>query len=545
MAQRLSIQGRRLTPKAETSLFRLGLDAGIFIPSSCGGQGKCRECLLELVQGAEDLSAAAPEEEGLAEGFRLACRTTVTGNDADQIVCHTLTRGRLRIVSDSQELDTEMTELDPAVRRLGDAAVRGAAVLAEAPRQILGLAIDLGTTSIAMRLCDLESGRSLAQQSFENPQRFGGSDVMARIAFDGRHRGRLLQRTLIAYLGRAIDALPGDPREIFEVVVAGNTTMRDLFFGLDVQPIGQDPYRSITETGMLAGERTTTAVESTAPRLGLPVHPDALVIGMPLIASHLGADAAAALLATGVGHGSPVRVLMDIGTNTELILGNEGRLIAASCPAGPAFEGGGIRHGMPGVDGAIERVELLSDGSLQLGVIGDMPPQGICGSGLVAVLSELLRVERMNELGRFEEEEDEDGVRLDSAGEISFHESDVNELAQAKGANAAGIRVLLETYGIGASEIERFYLAGGFGRHLDARAARRIGLVPDLDEETLVQVGNASLEGARRYLLSCPARIELEERVKRIEHVRLELHVGFFDAFVEGCQFRPFGKPRA
>jgi len=147
----------------------------------------------------------------------------------------------------------------------------------------------------------------------------------------------------------------------------------------------------------------------------------------------------------------------------------------------------------------------------------------------------------MNELGRFEEEDDEAGVAL--VGELRFHESDVNELAQAKGANAAGVSVLLETYGIASAAIERFFLAGGFGRHLDPQAARAIGLVPELDEERIVQVGNAALEGARRYLLSVPARAEIEERVARIEHVRLELHPGFFDAFVEGCQFRPFGGP--
>jgi uncharacterized 2Fe-2S/4Fe-4S cluster protein (DUF4445 family) len=184
---------------------------------------------------------------------------------------------------------------------------------------------------------------------------------------------------------------------------------------------------------------------------------------------------------------------------------------------------------------------LTSEGRFTLGVIGDVAPLGICGSGMVELLSELLAHGRMNELGRFEEEEDEDGVLLDKAAGILFHEADVNELAQAKGANAAGVVVLLATYGIGVPAIERFYLAGGFGRHLDPSAARRIGLVPDVADEKLIRVGNAALEGAQHALLSVAARADLERRVRRIEHVRLETHPGFFDAFVDGCQFRPFG----
>ncbi len=214
----------------------------------------------------------------------------------------------------------------------------------------------MGTTTVALRLHDLETGRLVATQSFENPQRFGGSDIMARIRFDGEQKGKLLQRTLLGYLSRAITALPVDPATIYELVVAGNPTMRDLLFGLDVQSIGVMPYRSTTEAALDDGRATTTSLSVTASRLRLPVHPEARVYGLPLVGSHVGADAAACLLATGLAEGEEICALVDIGTNTEAFLGNRHRLLAASCPAGPAFEGGGVTFGMPALDGAIERV---------------------------------------------------------------------------------------------------------------------------------------------------------------------------------------------
>jgi uncharacterized 2Fe-2S/4Fe-4S cluster protein (DUF4445 family) len=230
---------------------------------------------------------------------------------------------------------------------------------------------------------------------------------------------------------------------------------------------------------------------------------------------------------------------MDIGTNTELIVGNRDRILAASCPAGPAFEGGAIACGMPGLEGAIETVVLEDDGTPRLGVIGGGEPQGICGSGLVDVMSELLRTGRMNELGRFEFGEDR--MVLDAENDIYFCESDVNELAQAKGANVAGLHVVFSNYGLRFEDIDVFYLAGGFGRRLNVAASRRIGLIPDLPDEKIVQVGNAAIEGASAALLSRKKRQELEDLVRRVEHCRLETHPQFFDFFVDGCQFKEVG----
>jgi uncharacterized 2Fe-2S/4Fe-4S cluster protein (DUF4445 family) len=313
--------------------------------------------------------------------------------------------------------------------------------------------------------------------------------------------------------------------------------MRDLFFRQSVYTIGQNPYRSITEIELAAGTRTTTALRTTGRRSLLPVHPNARVYGLPIISGHVGADAAACMLAADLAHEDRLVAIMDIGTNTELLLGNRHRILAASCPAGPAFEGGAIACGMPGLEGAIEDVALAGDGTFRLGVIGDVTPEGICGSGLVDLLSELVRTGRMNAMGRFEDGLER--VTLDAERGIHVFEQDVNELAQAKGANVAGLQVVFSEYGIQFDDIAVFYLAGGFGRHLKKAASKRIGLIPNIADEKIVQVGNAALEGATIALVSRSRRRELEALVTRVEHCRLETHPGFFDFFVDGCQFRP------
>src|SRR5262249_23236967 len=205
--------------------------------------------------------------------FRLACRTQVVS--PGEVRCHTLRRGTLRIETESEELDDRPLRLDPAVTRDGRFVLLDGQPLAEAEGPLHGLAVDVGTTTVALRLYDLESGRLRATQSFENPQRFGGSDIMARIHYDGTHKGKLLQRTLLGYLSRAILALPVEPSTIYEMVVAGNPTMRDLLFGLDVQPIGVLPYRSTTEAAVREGRATTTSLDVRARRLRLPIHPEA------------------------------------------------------------------------------------------------------------------------------------------------------------------------------------------------------------------------------------------------------------------------------
>jgi uncharacterized 2Fe-2S/4Fe-4S cluster protein (DUF4445 family) len=522
------------------SLFDCAEQLGVAVPTSCRKQGKCRECVVEVTAGAECLSPRGPEERHLSGNFRLSCRARVV-SDAGLIRCHTMRRGEMRIERHAFELPVSARNwhLEPTVTRDGERILLDGAEIDRRSGPIHGLALDVGTTTIVLRLLNLETGEVVADASFENPQRFGGSDIMARIHYDTEDGTRTLQRTLAGYLSHAIEELPVDPLSIYEVVIAGNSTMRDLFFRLSVYSIGQSPYQSVTEHELAEGKRATTSLSDSAKRLGLPVHPRARVYGLPIISGHVGADAAACMLAIDLAHEERLVALMDIGTNTELILGNRHKVFAASCPAGPAFEGGQIAFGMPGLPGAIEKVTIRDDGTIGTTVIGDGPAEGLCGSGLVDLLGELLRTGRMNALGRFEDGAHEFVVEPRAEPPITFSEPDINALAQAKGANVAGLQVVTAMYGIRYADLDVFYLAGGFGRHLNVESSKRIGLIPNIPESRIVQVGNASIEGASIALLSRTKRSELEHLVRHVTHCRLETHPQFFDFFVEGCQFAP------
>jgi uncharacterized 2Fe-2S/4Fe-4S cluster protein (DUF4445 family) len=439
MPVNLIINGQSIEAADGQSLFDYAEAMGIDVPTSCRKQGKCKECMVEVVEGMNLLSAMAEPERHLRGNFRLSCQTCVTAAEG-HVRCHTMRRGHMRIERHAfgLPLANRAVELDPAVTRDGDRILIDGVEVERSTGPIFGIAMDLGTTTVVLRLVDLETGELIADTSFENPQRFGGSEVMSRIAYDTEHPGRLLMRTLAGYLSHAIEKFPVDPKTIYEMVVVGNSTMRDLFFRQSVYSIGQNPYRSITEIEMAEGKRATTSLVQTGLRSLLPIHPRARVYGTPIISGHVGADAAACMLAVDLAHEERLVAVMDIGTNTELIVGNKHRILAASCPAGPAFEGGAIACGMPALDGAIETVEIAGDGTFRLGVIGDVPPQGICGSGLINVLSELLRTGRMNDMGRFDDDVQCVTLCHGEDKDIFLLESDVNELAQAKGANDQG-----------------------------------------------------------------------------------------------------------
>jgi uncharacterized 2Fe-2S/4Fe-4S cluster protein (DUF4445 family) len=544
MAVTLTINGQSIEASRGLSLFDQAEAMGIDVPTSCRKQGKCKECMVEVVEGMDALSAMTEPERHLKGNFRLSCQAFVTASSG-HVRCHTMRRGHMRIEREAFGLPAiggaadSAFRLNPAVTRDGDRILIDGVEIDRSIGPIHGIAMDLGTTTVVLRLIDLESGALIADTSFENPQRFGGSEVMSRIAYDTEHPGRLLLRTLAGYLTHAIEKFPVDPKTIYEMVVVGNSTMRDLFFWQSVYSIGQNPYRSVTEIEMAEGKRTTTSLVQTGQHSLLPIHPKARVYGVPIVSGHVGADAAAAMLAVDLADEERLVAIMDIGTNTELIVGNKHRILAASCPAGPAFEGGAIACGMPALDGAIEEVVIAEDGGFHLRVIGDTKPEGICGSGLVDALSELLRTGRMNDMGRFEDDVQRITLYRGEANEVFLLESDVNELAQAKGANVAGLHVVFSSYGIDFDDLDLFYLAGGFGRHLNVEASKRIGLVPSMDSKKIVQAGNVAIEGATIALLSKSKREELEELVKKVQHCRLETHPSFFDYFVEGCQFKP------
>jgi len=516
---------------AGESILALAAPLGLRIPSSCGGAGSCHECIVEIVSGADALSPPAPEEGFLRPPHRLACQARVIDAEA-RIEVRPLLR-RPQILTESEPVPGPVA---PAVTVEQGTVRLDGAPLGPAGGAVLGLALDLGTTTIVLELVDLQAGRILARSAFVNPQSFGGSDVMHRISYETTEHPGELRRVLMALLNDEIDRLPAAGQDIYEVAAVGNPTMRDLFFGIDVRPLGQRPFQSRTEQALRRGEALTTAIARQAREFGLHIQPRGRVWGGPLVGSHLGADIAAGLLVSGLAEAEGHRMLIDIGTNTEIIAGNRDRLVGASCPAGPAFEGAGLGCGMPGVEGAIERL-AIADGRPRYRTIGGGEPEGVCGSGLIDLVAELLRHGVIDPLGRFR-----DGGKaftICSDPPLQITRQDLSDLAQAKAANYAGQQILMKGLGVRPAALERIDLAGGFAHYIDPANAMAIGLIPEVPLERVHKLGNAALAGARHLLLNSPARARLDRLVRRVEHIELEQDPEFFRIFTAGCQFRP------
>ena len=540
------------------------------------------------------LAPLTESENFLRDNYRLACQATVVDIEAD--IEFNILRRQPRILTESIARDD--IELDPLTVREGDNIIfkgdsapfaeRKGARASEAMRagdarvgprvvdryrgRILGIAADIGTTTVAMNLVDLETGDILYTASFENPQRFGGSDVMNRISYDtGTYRGEL-QAVLISSInyeiGEMVRALKIRRRHIVELVAVGNTTMRDILFGIDVEPVGQKPYKSHIETDFTDGKRDTTAINMLAHELGIRINPNANIYSGPLIASHIGSDIAADLLTIAIDQQQEPIILIDIGTNTEIIAGNRHQLHAASCPAGPAFEGGQVTYAMPGYDGAVERVVIpdpeettpsqsvrgreqaqrssqgmpgaAGDGKDAnhplLSTIGNSPPIGICGSGLIDLLAELRRHDIMNELGNFNDGSDE--FTFHHENRLTISRADISALAQAKAANYCGQNIVLETTKTTPDDYTRLYLAGGFANYIDIQNAIDIGFIPNIPPDRITKIGNASLQGATIMLTNATKRATIETLATTITHIELETNPNFFDHFVEGCQFK-------
>jgi uncharacterized 2Fe-2S/4Fe-4S cluster protein (DUF4445 family) len=516
------------------TLFDLADQLKVQVPTSCFRTGHCHECIVEVKKGEDALNQPTEDEAFLRDNYRLACQAKVQNPDQD--IEFAPLRRTPQILTQTRE---KPTAFDPHVTRRGDEVFIGEECADQFRGHLYGLAIDLGTTTVVMELVDLENGETLHVASLENPQRFGGSDVMNRISYDALHPGEL-RKALVNALNHEIQALCQRfdfiRQEIYEIVVAGNSTMRDLFFRLDVQGIGQKPYKSLIEDEYLAGLRPTTALVEKTRRLGLRANPKARVYSLPLIASHVGADTTAALLAIDMASQNETVMLVDVGTNTEVVIGHAGRMVACSCPAGPAFEGGTVSHGMPGYDGAIESIRWNGT-EFDYSTIGGHPAEGLCGSGLIDLLAELRRHELMTPKGVFADKK----RQLEIAPErgITLSRLDASNLAQAKAANFCGQFIALRHFGIDPQQITKLYLAGGFAHYVNIRQAIEIGFLAPVPEERIVKIGNAAIQGAREALLSCTQRARMETLIKDIEHLELETTPDFFEVFVEGCQFKP------
>ena len=541
----ISHNGQTRPLETGRTVFDYADDLAVEVPTSCRRTGQCHECVVEITGGMDSLGARTEAEGFLRGGFRLACQARIERDDRPVSFAPLRRRPRILEPDRSAGRGGPPGALDPMVTRAGNEVRYGGAAVDRYRGGVYGLAVDLGTTTVVLELVDLETGRSEAVAGFENPQGFGGSDVMNRISYEARPgvEGEL-QKAAVTAVNQAIREMTARigqrPSRIYEIVVAANSTMRDILFGLSVQSIGQKPYKSLIEHEYLAGRRPHTALSADSRSLGVRANRRARVYGLPLISGHVGADAAACLEALRLGRGGRTEMLIDMGTNTEVVLHHRGRMYAASCPAGPAFEGGLVTYGMRAYDGAIESIGPAADGSaFEYATIGGAPAAGMCGSGLTDLLAVLRRRNIMTERGVFTADRRLSAIDVVPERGITFSKEDAGNLAQAKAANYCGQLIVMRTAGVEPGDIERLYLAGGFATYLDVRNAVDIGLIAPVPEERVVKAGNAAIDGARALLLDRSRRRRAEEEAKRITHIELETTPDFFDIFVEGCQLKP------
>ena len=599
---------RELAITAGTTILAAAHAAGIDLTATCGGRGRCTSCRVKFVAGAVPPPTIGDEvqlgDEQVREGYRLACQCTpteavtvqlappleeasfqilgagsgVAGRVAiasgvdKQLVKVALPREEHHQTSDVEQLAAAvgMTPADvaPGVLTGLPTALRddatGVTVTTFAGRILavergdttalrFGLAIDIGTTTVVTTLLELTSGEQLASVSSLNPQSVFGGDLMSRIAFaqfNPANLRKLHTRILgllnqhVAEVCRASGVLA---KWIYKVVVVGNTCMHHILLGIDPSHVGLAPYAPVMRHALTLPAR----------ELFLKVTPEARVCLLPIVAGFVGADAVAVALSTHIYEGNTQRIAVDIGTNGEVLLGSASRLMACSAPAGPAFEGGQIRHGMRGAAGAIDRARVEDD--LDIHTIGEADALGICGSGLLDLVAGLLDAGAIDWTGLIQTESrdtlpprlrervvmrgEERQIIVRRAGEsgapreITLTQDDVRQVQLAKGAIASGIAMLQHVAGVPDARVGELMLAGGFGNYLSIASAVRIGLIPDLPHERIRYVGNAASLGAQLALLSEAERTRAAEIAQRIEHVSLAAHPDFEQIFVECMNF--------
>jgi uncharacterized 2Fe-2S/4Fe-4S cluster protein (DUF4445 family) len=566
---------------------------GVDLVNLCGGASTCGRCVVQILDGRVSEPSASEARflsaQELAEGYRLACKTTLLGDCRVRVPPESLTApqrtqlegeetpvtpepmvqtyfvtldapslGDLRanaarlLEALAQQHGIIVSEVDLAAlrdlapgRRSEDwqvrVAVRDGEIVALLPpdARSLGLAVDLGTTKIATYLIDLETGETLASQGLMNPQIAYGEDVIARLAFASRDpvgAGKM-QGLIVDALNQATRAMCQegglDPASVVDAVVVGNTAIHHLFLRLPVQQLARAPYVPAV----------ASALDVKARDLGLQLAPGAYVHLLPNIAGYVGADHVAMLLAIEIAQAGGIVLALDIGTNTEVCLACEGKLTSLSCASGPAFEGAHIKHGMRAANGAIERLRITGD-RIEYQTIGGAPPAGLCGSGILDALAQLYlagvvdRDGRMREHPRVREAAKYREFVLVSADdgandrrEITFTQKDIRELQLAKGAMRTGVEVLMEVNGLTADDIDQVIIAGAFGTYIDVASAVAIGMLPQLPLDRVRQVGNAAGMGAKLVLISRGKRAEAQAIASRVGYIELATYPGFARRF--------------
>jgi len=522
--------GQQVTVPVGTTLLDAAHAAGVRIDAPCGGVGRCGAC---RVVASGELSPLTADEgdvlggAGVAAGKRLACRARALGSVT--VTVRSKRKREPRIVTDSA---ASAVAVEPPAAR----GITGAGAL-------LGAAVDIGTTTVAVALVDLNNGDVLAHAAALNAQAPFGADVMTRVtaAVAGK-AGRLQEIIALQVQGLVLAAagqVGAEGTSLADIVAVGNTAMTSLFLGRDVAPLSEAPYAGVELADL----------DTTAAAIGMTSLADCRVHLLPAVSAFIGSDITAGLVATSVSERARLTLFIDLGTNGEIVLaGANAPTLAASTAAGPALEGAAITCGMRAETGAIERV-ALNDDVLTLGVIGDTAPVGICGSGLLDLTAALLDAGVLDESGAFGPEladglavrlTERDGVRVfvvDEASDIVLSQKDVRQLQLAVGAVRTGIDILLAEAGVHPREIAEVVVAGGFGLHVSAYALARLGLIPAEWADRVSFAGNTALAGARAALVSSAMRKRAREIARGVTAVDLASHPEFQQRFIAALRF--------
>lgn len=590
--------GIRLAFSEPVTILDAARQAGIQLRSDCGGKGSCGKCVIRIIEG--NSNPLTKSEETFRKGGvllpeeRLACEAILDGNakvfipttslstaqvlqtegefqsehvqspihvEALQLTPPSLIAPRsdlenvlaasktLHFENDEKALEIART-LPHQLRKNGwkvyamcneDTIIH---VKPEKPRQVLGLAIDIGSTKIACYLMDLVSGGTLAVKGIPNPQIAYGEDIIARLSYamQGTEQEAQLHTALISAINQAIENITAISSsridEIADMAVVGNTAMHHFFLHLPSKYLATSPFTpALTKEMYLSSEM-----------LGVSGMPGSRVFVPAPIAGFVGSDHLAFLLAAGFGEDETIRLGIDIGTNTEIALQKGKRIVSCSTASGPAFEGAHIRYGMRASPGAIEHVSIKRDGQAKCAVIGEGEAVGICGSGILDAISEMKRVGILNQRGRLDTGHshvaiNEDGVRYypllpasESQREIPLSQKDIDQILLAKGAIRSGIAILMDKLGVQAEEIEEVLIAGAFGSYLNPYHAIQIGMLPVLELSKIKAVGNAAGAGARLMLLSEKMRQKAKALSEKIEHLELNTYPDFELFFANGIR---------
>ena len=518
--------GLRISVDEYTTFLEAIRMVGLHLPSDCGGAGTCGKCSLVLQPAPKPtpVDERHISSDELAQGVRLACQHRVM---SETRVVITQQRGEVQILTEGISRQEDWTP-DPG------------------SKGCYGIAIDLGTTTIVAYLLELDSGVQMSQLASLNPQVVFGEDVISRIAHASREEnGQVeLSERVTTEIDSMVDSLiegSGIEREnLTRMAIVGNTAMHHLLLRADVASLGVTPYEpSIRD-----------AVVTSGSELGLLSAPNIEIFLPPNIAGFVGGDTVGFILSQRLDLSDQIVVGIDVGTNGEIVLSNRGELSCCSAAAGPAFEGATIRYGMRGQEGAIEHV-LIEDPEKppEIAIIGNVAPQGICGSAIVDTVAEMRRTGIINDTGRMQSispriyHDDDFGLSYvlaeEAAGSrrISFTQKDVRQVQLAKAAIHAGITILLEEAGITTDDIDSVMLAGAFGSYIRPESALQIGLLPSVERDQIIQVGNAAGEGAKALLLSSEARKVANDFVSKVKYIELASHNDFQSIFIESTNF--------